>query len=86
MKIEIIDLGNGIELEQIKIGDFIYCETQLKNGKRNGYVKLFRPNGMLRCESHFKNDLRDGWTIWYNDNGDKETALEYDNGNLISGE
>jgi antitoxin component YwqK of YwqJK toxin-antitoxin module len=58
-------------------------ERFYKNGKLEGTVKIFYPDGKVMEEGLFKNGTRDGISKWYDQQGNVTIEYEYQNGVLI---
>lgn len=70
---------------QYKFGKVV--ETRgYKNGKLDGYVKLFDNNTYkLRQETEYKDGLQDGYFRYYDDDGNISVEYQYKNGKKLSG-
>ncbi len=60
-------------------GNFL-LEHNYKNGKREGYVRIYYETGILKLESNVKNDELDGLTRWHSKNGALEAEENYKDG------
>ncbi len=58
-------------------------ERFYKNGKLEGTVKIFYPDGKVMEEGLYKNGTRDGISKWYDQQGNVTIEYEYQNGALI---
>ncbi len=58
-------------------------ERFYKNGKLEGTVKIFYPDGKVMEEGLYKNGTRDGVSKWYDQQGNVTIEYEYQNGVLI---
>lgn len=58
-------------------------ERFYKNGKLEGTVKIFYPDGKVMEEGLYKNGTRDGISKWYDQQGNVTIEYEYQNGVLI---
>jgi len=58
-------------------------ERFYKNGKLEGTVKIFYPDGKVMEEGLYKNGTRDGISKWYDQQGNVTIEYEYQNGTLI---
>jgi antitoxin component YwqK of YwqJK toxin-antitoxin module len=58
-------------------------ERFYKNGKLEGTVKIYYPDGKVMEEGLYKNGIRDGISKWYDQQGNVTIEYEYQNGVLI---
>lgn len=58
-------------------------ERFYKNGKLEGTVKIYYPDGKVMEEGLYKNGTRDGISKWYDQQGNVTIEYEYKNGVLI---
>lgn len=79
---------DGILISEVK-GGFGFqagpeCLVEVRNGKFEGAVKFFYPNGDLKIVYHVKNGLKQGEEIEYYDGKAPKISIPWE-GNLISG-
>jgi len=53
------------------------------NGKLEGTVKIYYPDGKVMEEGNYKNGIRDGVSKWYDKDGNLSIEYEYKEGALI---
>jgi len=58
-------------------------ERNYVNGKIEGVVRLYYPDGKVMEEGAYKNDTRDGISRWYGVDGKLSIEYEYKNGVLV---
>lgn len=58
-------------------------ERLYKNGKLEGTVKIYYPDGKVMEEGLYKNGIRDGISKWYDQQGNVTIEYEYQNGVLV---
>jgi len=61
-------------------------EYQVKDGKKDGFARIYLEDGTLEYEGDYKNDLRDGWHVLYYSNGqiNQRTLYTSENGNELA--
>ena len=67
-------------LQNINEKGVLVSEAEYKDGKMNGFSKLYYPNRKLQSEATFKNDVQEGIQKDYYENGKLKKKILYKNG------
>ena len=67
-------------LQNINEKGILESEAEYKDGKMNGFSKLYYPNGKLKSEATFKNDVQEGIQKDYHENGKLSIEMTFKNG------
>jgi len=67
-------------LQNINEKGVLVSEAEYKDGKMNGFSKLYYPNGKLKSEATFKNDVQEGIQKDYHENGKLSIEMTFKNG------
>ena len=67
-------------LQNINEKDVLVSEAEYKDGKMNGFSKLYYPNKKLQSETTFKNDVQEGIQKDYHENGKLSIEMTFKNG------
>ena len=67
-------------LQNINEKGVLESEAEYKDGKMNGFSKLYYPNGKLKSEATFKNDVQEGIQKDYHENGKLSIEMTFKNG------
>ena len=62
----------------------IESEIDYRNGRVNGWAKLYYPGGKLHVEAPYRNGHVHGVRMSYHESGKKFCMAEYDNGKLLN--
>ena len=69
-------------LQNINEKGILESEAEYKDGKMNGFSKLYYPNGKLGSEATFKDNVQDGLQKDYFEDGKVKLEIPYKNGKV----
>jgi antitoxin component YwqK of YwqJK toxin-antitoxin module len=78
-KAGVYDADNGKKIDYY-YGDVVKVEYTLLNGKINGQLKVYHPNGNLKKIGYYNNGIENGLFKEYNENGNLESEYVMANG------
>ncbi len=58
------------------------CETNYKDGKKNGLATTWHKNGQKESETNYKDGMLNGLNTWWYKNGRKQYEGNYKDGNV----